>query len=77
MDTVGSRIRQERERLGLTQFALALMVNPTVKSGMRVSKWERDLVVPNARDLAVLMEAGFNIRFVLGGKGLDILVEKV
>lgn len=77
--TVGMRIRQERKRLGLTQLFVARAMNPEAKNGMRVSKWERGLTVPDTRDLAVMLELGFNIRFLLNGtRGrFDKLVESV
>ena len=49
LDDLASRIRQQRERLGLTQQALACALNVTAQA---VSKWER---ADNAPDISLLV----------------------
>lgn len=66
--SIGTRIAEERKRIGLTQKALARMLNPNVQSGVTVSKWERGKTRPEALALGKLAEAGVDIDYVLTGQ---------
>jgi transcriptional regulator with XRE-family HTH domain len=53
-ETLGQRLRAARERLGLTQFALAVSIGV---QGNQVSRWERDQDAPRVVHLIRLRRA--------------------
>lgn len=62
---IGMRLKEERERIGLTQDAFALLVN----AGRRtVIDWEKGRTSPNAVQLSALAEAGMDMTYVLTGQ---------
>lgn len=62
---IGIRLKEERERIGLTQDAFALLVN----AGRRtVIDWEKGRTSPNAVQLSALAEAGMDMTYVLTGQ---------
>ncbi|XXQ53559.1 helix-turn-helix domain-containing protein [Xenophilus aerolatus] len=60
----GERLRQERDRLGLSQQALADLIG--VQRAM-LSRYERGVAEPGASALMKLAGAGINVSFVLFG----------
>lgn len=61
---VGSRLREERERLCLSQEEMAEKVD--VRREMW-SKYERDLAIPSGDTLMKAIYAGVDVRYVLTG----------
>lgn len=58
------RLREERERLGLTQAGVADLVDSTNRT---VHSWEQGVSTPNAHHLAVLRHRGFDVLYLLSG----------
>src|SRR5690554_949322 len=72
MVSIGENLRAERERLGLTQEALADAVGVTTKTqGM----YERDQRSPNAEYLAALANAGADVLYVITGQRTPVRPE--
>ncbi|EOC0699971.1 helix-turn-helix domain-containing protein [Salmonella enterica subsp. enterica serovar Kokomlemle] len=67
MSTMGSRIRERRTELGLTQKDVALGVNRSIGA---VTQWEADMTKPNGQNLMKLTKV-LNCRaeWLLAGKG--------
>lgn len=68
MKTIGERLKQERERLGLTQGEFAELAGVNKRSQIN---YEKGIRFPDARYLSKVMDAGVNIDYVLVGKGVD------
>lgn len=68
MDTFGDRLKEERERVGLTQVALAELAG--VSKSAQVG-WESGRSVPNASYLAVAIAQGIDVTYVLTGIRMD------
>ena len=64
MPTIGERIKEERERLGLSQLALAELCGVTMRSQRNYEKDERS---PDAQYLALLLGEGVDVLYVLTG----------
>jgi len=62
--SIGGRLRQERERLGLNQTDFAAIVGATKKT---LFSWEHDKTAPDGFQLARLAEEGVNVIYVLTG----------
>ncbi len=62
--TTGTRLREERERLGLSQPKLAELLNTTKKT---VFSWESGRTAPDAFVLEKLAEAGMDLTYLLTG----------
>lgn len=76
---LGLRFRQERERLGLSQGALGLILDVTQRT---VHEWEKGNTFPSALQLAQLAEKGFHISALFDGllkenKSLCLLCKEV
>lgn len=63
--TIGDRLRAERERLGLSQTALATHAGTSKQ--VQIS-YEKGKTFPNAEYLAVFAELGADINYVVTGK---------
>lgn len=63
--TIGDRLRAERERLGLSQTALAAHAGTSKQ--VQIS-YEKGKTFPNAEYLAIFAELGADINFVVTGK---------
>lgn len=61
---VFSRLREERERCGVTQATIADATGVNIKS---VGRWEREIAIPSDK-LAVLAGLGFDVLYVLTGQ---------
>jgi transcriptional regulator with XRE-family HTH domain len=57
MQTIGDRIKQARERAGLTQWQLADNLGIRASGIQRVSGWETGLRTPNRANLARIASA--------------------
>lgn len=76
MVSIGSRLRAERERLGLSQADLAQLAEQSRKSQVRYEADERQ---PDASYLATIAKHGFDVLYILTGAhipGHD-LIQKV
>lgn len=62
---IGARLKEERERLLLTQTALADKASVTKKSQIN---WEQGVAMPNAAVLAAYAELGVDVLYVLTGQ---------
>ena len=65
MDTIGARLRQERERLGETQDSFAVLAGVGKRALIHYEKDER---VPDANFLAALSVAGVDVLYILTGQ---------
>jgi transcriptional regulator with XRE-family HTH domain len=63
--TIGERLRQERERLGLSQPKLAGLVNTTKQT---VFSWESGKTAPDGFQLSTLAAAGADVLYILTGE---------
>lgn len=61
---VGARLKEERERLGLSQNALAEAAGVSKRS---VAAWEGGESTPGADDIAQLMGHGVDVLYVIAG----------
>jgi len=62
--SIGERLRQERERLGLNQTNFAAIAGATKKT---LFSWEHGKTAPDGFQLARLAEEGVNVNYVLTG----------
>jgi len=60
----GDRLREERERMGLTQGAVSTLVDSTKRT---VQVWESGGTAPNAHHLAALEKRGFDLVYLVTG----------
>lgn len=66
MNTIGSRIAENRRRIGMTQEELAAKL---AVSAQAVSKWENDITCPDIMTLPKLAELlGITVDELLSGK---------
>ena len=65
MPSIGERLLEERERLGLNQPVLAEMCGVTMRSQRNYEKGERQ---PDAAYLAAIAAAGADIQYIVTGK---------
>ena len=63
---IGERLAAERKRRKLTQARLAELIGTNPQS---VSNWENDRSRPSTGDLQAMGLLGFNVSFILLGKG--------
>lgn len=64
MSTIGCRIKEERERLGLSQPQLAALAKASKRT---VIEWEKTATSPNAVQLSALAEHGLDAHYVVTG----------
>lgn len=67
MADIGARLKSERERLGLTQVALAARTEVTKATQI---KYEAGQTMPNAAYLRTLSELGGDVLFIVTGTRL-------
>lgn len=72
--TVGSRLKEERSRLGCSQTAFAEVAG--VKKGTQIS-WEKDASSPSAQALVAFASAGADVLYILTGRRLPNLPDPV
>jgi len=72
--SIGSRLREERKRLGLTQEALGQLGSVRRQAQLL---YEKDLFVPDANYLAAIAAAGVDVLYVITGRkeGADVVRE--
>ena len=61
---IGTRLKEERERLDLTQPAFALIAGASKRT---LVDWEQGKTSPNAVQLSALSAAGVDIQYVVTG----------
>ncbi len=64
-EIIGSRLRQERERLGLSQSAVCKALGTATRTQIA---WEKGEQVPNALHLSQLAAEGFDILFIVSAQ---------
>ncbi|MFU1906029.1 helix-turn-helix domain-containing protein [Bordetella avium] len=62
---IGQRLKEERERLGLSQQAFAELGGASKRSQV---EWEKGAQVPNAEFLALVAERGADVAFIVTGR---------
>jgi transcriptional regulator with XRE-family HTH domain len=62
LSTVGSRLKEERERLGLSQIKMAELAGASKHSQI---DWEADRSSPNARYLGSISTAGADVLYII------------
>lgn len=63
--TIGARLREERERLGLSQPKFAALANTTKQT---LFSWEQGKTAPDGFQIAALATAGVDILYVFTGQ---------
>ncbi|MEW6166042.1 MAG: helix-turn-helix transcriptional regulator [Pseudomonadota bacterium] len=71
--SLGSRLRDERKRLGLSQAALCEKIG--VKDPKTLRNWESGTTSPTLDDVVGFVGSGFDIGYVLTGVRSDTLME--
>lgn len=66
--TIGHRLKEERQRLGLSQTDFSALAGASKGAQL---KWEKDDAFPNAQALAAFAEAGADVLFILTGRRQD------
>lgn len=61
---IGQRLKEERERLGMSQQAFAEIGGASKRSQV---EWEKGAQVPNAEFLALIAERGADVAFIVTG----------
>lgn len=61
---VGARLREERERLGLSQADFAAIGDASKRTQIQ---WEKGAAAPNAEFLALVAQAGVDVLYVVTG----------
>ncbi|MFC5472555.1 helix-turn-helix domain-containing protein [Paraherbaspirillum soli] len=64
MDTIGGRLKQERERLGKTQVEMGAIAGVT--KGSQIN-YEGDKRVPDASYLKAIAAVGANVQYIISG----------
>ena len=65
MSTLGERLREERERLGMSQPAFAAIAGTTKQT---LFSWESGKTAPDAHQLAAIQAAGADVLYILTGQ---------
>lgn len=68
MSSIGDRIREERERMGLSQSDFASIGGASKRSQI---DWEKGVAAPNAVFLAAAAARGVDVTYVLTGVRMD------
>ena len=66
---IGSRLKQERERLGFTQETLGTRLGTT---GRTIKKYEANETSPRATELLQLSDLGADVLFIVTGEKLPL-----
>ncbi|WP_175841670.1 helix-turn-helix domain-containing protein [Burkholderia arboris] len=64
MESIGERLREERERLGFSQTAFGAVAEVTKQSQIKYEKGERS---PDAAYLAAIMRVGADVQYIVSG----------
>lgn len=67
--SLGSRLKEERNRLGFSQSEFAELVGASYKSQLR---WEKDESAPGADALAIWATLGLDVLYVVTGQKGDV-----
>ena len=68
--TIGERLREERERLGMSQPAFAAIANTTKQT---LFSWETGRTAPDGFQLAALNATGVDVLFVVTGQRSQVI----
>ena len=68
--TIGERLREERERLGMSQPALAAIAKTTKQT---LFSWETGKTAPDGFQLAALNAVGIDVLFVVTGQRSQVI----
>ncbi|MEN4246318.1 helix-turn-helix domain-containing protein [Serratia marcescens] len=74
MSTIGFRIREERERMGLSQTEFAALAD---HSRSAQAGYERDEKVPGGNYLSALAKAGCDVLYILTGNRTPISMNEI
>lgn len=74
MNTIGFRLREERDKLGLNQTDFAKLVGQSRGSQ---AHYERDERAPDARYLSSLAEIGIDVLYILTGNKTPTSMDEV
>lgn len=69
---IGERLKEERERLGLTQVQFAALCGASKRSQI---EWEKGGAYPNAKALSDFAKAGADVGYILTGKRAEEIRE--
>lgn len=69
MSSIGDRIKEERERLGLTLVVFAELADSKKNT---VIDWQKDVSSPPLAKLSALEKLGFDVSYVITGKRLEL-----
>ncbi|EKE9748211.1 helix-turn-helix transcriptional regulator [Escherichia coli] len=72
--SLGSRLKEERNRLGFSQSEFAELVGASYKSQLR---WEKDESAPGADALAIWATLGLDVLYVVTGQRGDVMTNVV
>lgn len=70
MQVIGNRIKEERERLGLTQVEFAAEANAGKRT---LADWEKGSTTPTAAQLNALMSIGVDVTYIVTGQRLTAI----
>lgn len=70
--TIGERLREERERLGLSQPKFAALVSTTKQT---LFSWETGKTAPDGFQLAALAAAGVDVLYILTGQSSSAVLQ--
>jgi transcriptional regulator with XRE-family HTH domain len=62
--TIFNRLKEEREKLGLSQSSAGELVGVTKQTFIQ---WEKGKSYPDAEQMSLLLESGFNITYIITG----------
>ena len=62
---IGKRLKEERERIGLSQTDFAALAGAAKRTQI---DWEKEVSSPTAGQLAVFARAGADVRFIITGE---------
>ena len=69
--TIGGRLREERNRLGLSQTDFAALAGTTKKSQI---EYEKDSTYPNAAYLSFVAKSGADVQYIVTGIRSDTML---
>lgn len=65
MSTIGTRLAEERKRLGYNQTAFSALGGAAKRT---MIDWEKDIASPNAAFLSSIADAGADVQYIITGQ---------